>query len=151
MTTAAPAPTPPADDAVPGWVRGFRWAVLVAAVLVVIGVFVQVYLIASYIFGAGTDALDAHKDMGGIVHIFEVLTFLFALGGFWRRWVDVGWAFALGAIGTVQLAFADGDEWVGGIHGVLALVVLILAAVVTHRTLRSLGIGRAGRMPGAYH
>ena len=151
MTTAGPAPTPPADEAIPGWVRGFRWAVLVAAVLVVIGVFLQVYFIASYIFGAGTDALDAHKDLGGFVHIFEVLAFLFALGGFWRRWVDVGWAFALGAIGTIQLGFADGDDWVGGIHGLLALVVFILAAIVTHRTMRSLGLGRPGRMPGAYH
>ena len=80
-----------------------------------------------------------------------MLTFLLSLGGFWRRWVDVGWAFALGAIGTIQLGFADGDDWVGGFHGLLALVVLILAAIVTHRTMRSLGIGRPGRMPGAYH
>lgn len=149
MTTASP--TQPADAAVPGWVRGFRWATMIAAILVVIGVFVQVYLIASYIFGAGTDALDAHENLGGIVHIVEVLTFLFALAGFWRRWVDVGWAFGLGAIGTVQLAFADGDRWVGGIHGLLALFVLVIAAVVNHRAMRSLGIGRPGRMPGAYH
>jgi hypothetical protein len=149
VTTASPAP--PADAAVPGWVRGFRWATLVTASLVVLGVFLQVYFIASYIFGAGEDALDAHKNLGGIVHAVEVLTFLLALGGFWRRWVDVGWAFALAAIGTIQLAFADGDEWVGGFHGLLALVVLILAAVVAHRAMRSLGIGRPGRMPGAYH
>lgn len=133
-----------------GWQRGFQWATLVAAALVVVGVFLQVYFIASYIFGAGEDALDAHKNLGGIVHLLEVLTFLFSLGGYWRRWVDVGWAFALGLIGTVQLAFADGDEWVGGLHGVLALVVLILAAIVTHRVMRTLGIGRPGRMPGAY-
>ncbi len=150
MTTAGPAPAAP-EGAIPGWVRGFRWAVLVAAVLVVIGVFVQVYLIASYIFGAGTDALDAHKDMGGIVHMVEVLVFLLSLGGFWRRWVDVGWAFALAAIGTVQLGFADGDDWVGGLHGLFALVVFMIAAIVVHRAMRSLGIGRPGRMPGAYH
>ena len=151
MTTAGPAPTPPADAAVPGWVRGFRWATMIAAALVVVGVFLQVYFIASYIFGAGEDALDAHKNLGGFVHLVEVLTFLLSLGGFWRRWVDVGWAFALGAIGTIQLGFADGDDWVGGLHGLLALVVLVLAAVVTHRAMRSLGIGRPGRMPGAYH
>lgn len=151
MTTTGPADTPPAEDAVPGWVRGFRWATLVAAALVVIGVFVQVYLIASYFFGAGTDALDAHKDLGGIVHIVEVLAFLFSLGGYWRRWVDVGWAFALGAIGTIQLGFADGDDWVGGLHGLFALVVFMIAAIVVHRAMRSLGIGRPGRMPGAYH
>jgi hypothetical protein len=151
VTTAGTAPTPPADAAVPGWVRAFRWATLIAAVLVVIGVFLQVYFIASYIFGAGEDALDAHTDTGGIVHTIEVLTFLFSLGGFWRRWVDVGWAFALAVIGTVQLAFSEADDWAGGFHGLLALVVLILAAIVVHRAMRSLGIGRAGRMPGAYH
>ena len=150
MTTAGPAPTPPAGADVPGWVRGFRWATLIAAALVVVGVFLQVYFIASYLFGAGEDALDAHKNLGGIVHLVEVLAFLFSLGGFWRRWVDVGWAFALGAIGTIQLGFADGDDWVGGLHGLLAMVVLVIAAIVTHRSLRSLGIGRPGRMPGAY-
>ena len=146
--TTAPATT---DAPLPGWVRGFRWATLVAAVLVVVGVFLQVYFIASYIFGAGQDALDAHKDLGGIVHAIEVLTFLFALGGFWRRWVDVGWALALAVIGTIQLSLSEAEDWAGGFHGALALVVLIVAAVVTHRSMRSLGIGRAGRMPGAYH
>jgi hypothetical protein len=136
---------------VPGWVRGFRWATLVAAILVVVGIFLQVYFIASYFFGAGEDALDAHTGLGGVVHGVELLVFLFALGGFWRRWVDVGWAFALALIGTVQLAFAEADDWAGGLHGLLALVILINAAVVTHRSMRSLGIGRAGRMPGAYH
>ena len=122
--------------------RGFQWAVLVLSILVAVGVFLQVYFIASYFFGAGTDALDLHKDMGGIVHLVEVLVFLAALVGFWKKWTDVGWAFALALIGTVQLAFSDGDDWVGGFHGVLALVVLILAAVVSHRTMRALGIGR---------
>ena len=41
--------------------RPFLWANLVLAALVVVGVFVQVYLIASYIFGAGQDALDAQR------------------------------------------------------------------------------------------
>ena len=122
--------------------RGFQWAVLILSGLVALGVFLQVYFIASYFFGAGTDALDLHKDMGGIVHLVEVLVFLAALVGFWKKWTDVGWAFALALIGTVQLAFSDGDDWVGGFHGVLALVVLILAAVVSHRTMRALGIGR---------
>jgi hypothetical protein len=124
---------------------------MIAAALVVVGVFVQVYLIASYLFGAGSDALDAHKDMGGVVHAVEVLTFLCSLGGFWRRWVDVGWAFALGVIGTIQLGFADGDDWVGGLHGLFALLVFMIAAIVVHRSMRSLGIGRPGRMPGAYN
>ena len=121
--------------------RGFQWAVLILSGLVVVGVFLQVYFIASYFFGAGEDALDAHKNLGGIVHIVEVLVFLAALVGFWKKWPDVIWAFALALIGTIQLGFADGDDWVGGFHGVLALVVLILAGVVSHRTMRALSIG----------
>ena len=146
--TTAPATT---DAPVPGWVRGFRWATLIAAALVVVGVFLQVYFIASYIFGAGEDALDAHENLGGVVHGVEILAFLFSLGGFWRRWVDIGWAFALAVIGTFQLGFAEGDDWVGGLHGLFALLVLVTAAIVTHRAMRGLGIGRPGRMPGAYH
>ncbi len=124
--------------------RAFLWIHLVLATLVVVGIFVQVYLIASYFFGAGTDALDAHKDLGGIVHIVEVLVFLASIVAYWRRWWDVGLGFAVGAIGTIQLGFADGDDWVGGLHGLFALFVLVLAAVAAHRSVRALGLGRHG-------
>jgi asparagine N-glycosylation enzyme membrane subunit Stt3 len=129
--------------------RGFTLAVLILSTLVVVGVFVQVYLIGAYIFGAGTDALDAHKDLGGVVHIIEVLAFLAALPAYWGRWWDVGWAFALAAVGTAQLGFAEGEEWVGGLHAFFALLVLVIAAVVSHRAVRAAGLGRHGRMPGA--
>jgi hypothetical protein len=121
--------------------RGFQWAVLILSGLVALGVFLQVYFISSYIFGAGTDALDLHKDIGGIVHGVELLVFIAALVGFWKKWADVGWAFALALIGTVQLGFSDGDDWVGGLHGLLALFVLVIAGIVSHRTMRALGVG----------
>ena len=124
--------------------RAFLWIHLVLAILVVVGIFVQVYLIASYFFGAGQDALDAHKDLGGIVHIVEVLVFLASMVAYWQRWWDVGLGFAVGAIGTIQLGFADGDDWVGGLHGLFALFVLVLAAVAAHRSVRALGLGRHG-------
>ncbi len=125
----------------PSTQRIFQWAVLVTAGLVVLGVFLQVYFIASYIFGAGEDALDAHTGLGGIVHILEVLAFLAAIGAYWKVWAKMAPAFALAIIGTVQLGFADGDEWVGGLHGLLALVVLILAHAVAQRAVRDLGLG----------
>lgn len=131
--------------------RGFTWSVLVLASLVVIGVFLQVYFIASYIFGAGSDALDAHKNLGGIVHVFEVLAFIAAIVAYWKLWPKILPAFLLALIGTVQLGFAGGDEWVGGIHGVLALVVLILAHAVVMRSARDLGLGRHGATPGPPH
>lgn len=131
--------------------RAFLWANLVLAVLVAVGVFVQVYLIATYVFSGlhDTDALDAHKNLGGIVHIVEVLVFLTAIGGYWRRWGEIGLSFALAAIGTIQLSLASGDEnWVGGLHGVFALLVLLLAGAIAHRTMRALGVGRHSA-PGA--
>ena len=128
--------------------RAFLWANLILAVLVSVGVFVQVYLIASYFFGAGQDALDAHKNLGGVVHLVEVLVFLAAIGGYWRNWGEIGLSFTLAVIGTIQLGLADGDDWVGGLHGVFALLVLLLAGAITHRTMRALGFGPRGARPG---
>jgi hypothetical protein len=128
--------------------RAFLWAHLVLATLVVLGVFAQVYLIASYIFGAGSDALDAHKDLGGVVHIVEVLVFLVAIGAYWKRWWDVGLSLLLAVVGTIQLGLADGDDWVGGLHGLFALLVLVIATIAAHRSVRALGLARHG-LPGA--
>jgi hypothetical protein len=130
----------------PGVKKAFQWAVLVLATLVVIGVFVQVYLIATYILGGlDHDILDAHKDLGGYVHMVEVLAFLAAIGAYWKRWGEVGLVFALAVVGTLQLAFVDtGGEWVKGLHGLLALVVLILAHATVQHAVRALGLGRHG-------
>ncbi len=128
--------------------RALLWTTFVLAILVVVGVFAQVYLIASYFFGAGSGALDAHEDLGGTVHIVEVLVFLSAIGAYWKRWGEIGLSFALAVIGSIQLGLADGNEWVGGLHGVFALVVMILAAIITHRAMHELGIGRRPA-PGA--
>lgn len=128
--------------------RAFLWIHLVLATLVVVGIFVQVYLIASYFFGAGSDARDAHEDLGFTVHAIEVLVFLAAIGAYWRRWWDVGLGFAIGAIGTIQTSLAEGDEWVGGLHGLLALVILALATVAAHRSVHALGLSRHAP-PGA--
>lgn len=124
--------------------RGFTWAVLVLAGLVVIGVFLQVYFIASYFFGAGEDALDAHASTGGIVHGVELLVLAAAIVACWRRWAGLLPPVLLAVIGTVQLGFSEGEEWVGGLHGVLALVVLALAHATAQRAVRDLGLGRHG-------
>ena len=125
-----------------GTQRGFQWAILVTTSLVVIGVFLQVYFIAAYIFGAGQDALDIHKGLGNAVHVFEVLAFIAALVAYWKQWSKVAPAFALAVVGTVQVGFAGADEWVGAFHGLLALVVLILAHAVVQRSVRDLGLGK---------
>ena len=100
----------------------------ILAGLVALGVWVQVYLIASHLFGA-KDALDAHQGVGFTVHTIEVVVFLLAL----VAWTDkrlLVLSLALAVVGTVQLAFSGGDEWVGGLHGLFALAVLTLAVLI---------------------
>jgi hypothetical protein len=126
------------------------WINTVAAVLVAIGVFVQVYLITAYSTGAGEDALDAHGFIGfAIIHPLELIAFLASLGAYWGAWRWVGWSFLLIVLGTVQIFLAPPDEdpssgWVHGLHGLLALFVLVLAAVIFHHGMRLLKRGRAG-------
>ena len=132
--------------------RAFQWITFVLANLVAIGVVLQVYFIASYFFGAGEDALDIHEGLGGAVHGVEILVFLAAIGAFWKRWGLVGLAFSLPVVGTIQLAFTEGEDWVGGLHGLFAVAVLVIAAVIGHRAMHALGIGRGragGVTPGA--
>jgi len=114
---------------------GGRWMHLVLALAVVAGVFVQVYLIGAYIFGAGEGALNAHKTAGWTVHGFEMLVFVAALVA-WLPWVDLVLSLLLAVIGTVQVALANGQRWVGGLHPVLALVVVGLAAFLVLRAVR---------------
>ena len=112
--------------------RGSRGLHLGLAVAVVLGVFVQVYLIGAYIFGAGQSALDAHKTVGFTAHGFEVLIFILALVA-WLPRRDVLVSLLLAVIGTAQIALASEQRWVGGLHPLLALVVLTLATTLVLR------------------
>ena len=122
--------------------RSFLWIQLVLAALVVLGVWLQVYFIASFFFGA-EDALDLHETVGGITHIAEVLVFLAALGAWWRNWGRIGHAFGLAVIGTIQISLTGSDDWVGGFHGLLALVILLMAVFVAKWNAEALGLTRA--------
>ena len=112
-----------------------RWVHLALALAVVGGVFVQVYLIGSYIFGAGHGALDAHETAGWTVHAFEIMVFVAALVA-WLPVVDVVLSLSLATVGTVQVSLASQHRWVGGLHPLLALVVVGLAAALALRAIR---------------
>jgi hypothetical protein len=114
---------------------GALWAHLGLAVLVVAGVFAQVYLIGAYIFGAGPEALDAHRTVGFTVHGFEVLILLAALVA-WLPRADLGLSLLMAVGGTVQLALASAEKWTGALHPLGALFVLVLAAALVRRDLR---------------
>jgi hypothetical protein len=130
--------------------RTFLWINFVLASIIVVGVFVQAYLIASYAMGAGEGALDAHGVVGGIVvHLSELLVFLTAFGAWPRLWRWIGFTFLLFVVGTVQIFLLPPDDdpgspWVHGLHGLFALFVLVIAAVIAHRGMRDLGL-RGGR------
>jgi hypothetical protein len=131
----APKRRPSARRALHGIRLAARWVHLALALGVIVGVFVQVYLIGSYTFGAGQSALDAHKSMGWTVHGFEMLVFVVALVA-WLPWVDLLLSLLLALIGTVQVALASEHRWVGGLHPLLALVVVGLAAALALRAIR---------------
>ncbi len=117
----------------------------VLASLVVLLFFVQVYLIASFFFGAD-DALDAHEGNGGaIVHPLEVLVFLVGVAAWWRNWRMVGISFLLPLLGTIQIFMAEGEDWVGGLHGLLAVFVAGLAAHIALKAFRTARRGDYGR------
>ena len=124
------------------------WATLILAILVVVGMAVQVYLVATFAFDSagesGADAIDTHKDLGKAVHLGYILTFLAALVAAWPNWRATGWAFALAVLGTIQAFLAGGDlsPGVHAFHGVLAAVVFVIAVVILWRAYLGLRIAR---------
>jgi Family of unknown function (DUF6220) len=139
-TRFAPVTTPielaPTRDRLSSVRRGAGWLHLALALAIVLAVFVQVYLIGAYIFGAGPGALDAHRNVGFTTHALEVLVFIAALVA-WLPRRDVALSALLAVIGTVQVSLASGHRWVGGLHPLLALVVLTLAAMLATRGWRA--------------
>jgi hypothetical protein len=115
--------------------RGAGWLHLALALAIVFAVFLQVYLIGAYIFGAGQGALDAHRTVGFTAHGLELLTFVAALVA-WLPRRDLVLSALLAVTGTVQVTLASEHRWVGGLHPLLALLVLTLAAALAFRGRR---------------
>jgi hypothetical protein len=131
--------------------RPFVWASLVLAAAVIVGIVLQLYFIAAWVFGA-SGALDAHKDTGSVVHILEILSFLAALVGWWGTWRNVLWSFAFAVLGTIQVFLAGNitnpsDGWLHGLHGGLALFVAALAVFIVRRESAALGLGQDRSQP----
>jgi hypothetical protein len=129
--------------------RAFLWVSFGLSVLVLVGIVLQLYFIAAWLFGAGNGALDAHKAVGGaVVHPAEVLVFLAAFGAWRRNWPAIGWSLALALVGTLQV-ISVGDVsnpangWWHGLHGGLVLFVVALAVYIARREASALGLKRA--------
>jgi hypothetical protein len=122
--------------------RVFLWLYVVTASIVVVGVFLQAFSIAAYVRGAGKGALDMHSTVGFLTHSVEIIVFLLALIGYWGTWRRLWLPVLLPVIGTVQI-FLIGDTdksggWVNGLHGLFALIVLLLAAALVQDGTQSL-------------
>ena len=96
-------------------------------------IFVQVYLIAAFIFG-DPQALDIHRVVGRVVVGFELVVLVTALVGWWSNSRLIGMSSALFGVGALQALLAHdigSAPRVHALHGFLALVVFVLAWFIT--------------------
>ena len=134
--------------------RTFTWLVFIGGVVVVLGVLWQAFTIAAYVRGAGEGALDAHGGGSLIVHLGQLAIVIGAIVAYWGNWDAVAAAFGFLVLSFLQLAFlGDTDEegsWVNGLHGFLALIILIAALLYAQRAWRELGLRQSsGAVGGA--
>jgi hypothetical protein len=73
----------------------------IGAAAIVFLVFVQVYLIADYIFG-NAGVLNTHEVIGRVVVGIELIVLITALIGWWRNWAQIGASAALFLIGACR-------------------------------------------------
>jgi phosphatidylglycerophosphate synthase len=130
--------------------RNFTWVVFVGGVIVVLGVLLQSFTIAAYVRSGEEGALDAHGGGSLIVHIGQLAVVIGALVAYWGNWKQVGLAIGFLVLSFAQLAFlGDTDEqgdWINGLHGFLALIILIAGMLYAQKAWREL---RPTASPGA--
>jgi hypothetical protein len=97
------------------------------ALLIAIGIVVQVFLAGLGVFGA--ESFKAHENFGWILHTAAIVVFLLALLGP-RTGRTIGLGFGLLALMTIQILLVgarDDTPYLAALHPVLALFVLGLA------------------------
>jgi hypothetical protein len=116
----------------------------IGAAAIVFLVFVQVYLIADYIFG-NAGVLNTHEVIGRVVVGVELILLVTARIGWWRNWAQMGASAALFLIGALQAELAKdigNSPSVHAFHGMLAFAVFAIAwwiLVQTRDDVRTLG------------
>lgn len=121
----------------PGAVRhGIDVAYSYLAGIFVLGVLLQVYFAAIGIFGisagegAGASSFDLHRGWGAILMIIAVVLLILALAAWQSRAAVIG-TFVLAVLaGVAQSLLAsagDSNKWVGGLHGLDGMVILLLS------------------------
>ncbi len=122
--------------------RNFTWAVFVGGVIVVLGVLLQSFTIAAYVRSGEEGALDAHGGGSLIVHIGQLAIVIGALVAYWGNWRQVGFAVGFLILAFAQLGFLGDTEkqgdWINGLHGFLALIILIAGLLYAQKAWREL-------------
>ncbi len=130
--------------------RNFTWAVFVGGVLTVLGVLLQSFTIAAYVRTGDSDWIDAHGGGSTVVHLGQLAIVIGALVAYWGNWKQVGFAIGFLVLAIAQLGFlGDTDEQgsaVNGLHGFLALIILIAGMLYAQKAWREL---RPAASPGA--
>ena len=97
------------------------------ALLIAVGIVVQIFLAGLGIFGA--ESFDAHTSFGWILHTLSIIVFIFALTGP-RTGRAIGMGVGLLALLTVQVMLVgvrDDAPYLAALHPVLAVFALGLA------------------------
>ena len=106
---------------------GATTAYAAIALLIAVGVIVQVFLAGLGIFGA--ESFDAHEGFGWMLHTAAIVVFLLALLGP-RTGRAIGLSFGLLVLMTIQIMLVnarDDTPYLAALHPTLALFVLGLA------------------------
>ena len=131
--------------------RAPLWIVLIGGSLLVLAVLWQAFTISAYVRGAGDAALDAHGWGSLFVHIGQLMVVIGAIWAWWGKWSVVGAAVAFLVLAVAQLAFLGDTEksggWINGMHGFLALIILITGGLFAYAAAKRLGLGRADELP----
>lgn len=137
---------------------GARWAVDVAygylAAFFVLGVLFQVYLAGVGIFGinsakvANATSLGPHRAWGAVLMVLSLILLILALIA-WASRATVIWSLTLALLvivaQTALAAAGDSSKWIGGLHALDGMVILLLSlwlAITAWR--RRTAAGRAG-------
>jgi uncharacterized cupredoxin-like copper-binding protein len=156
----APSSAPLSQDRAMDRRRLGLWGTLAFAALSVVGMYVQVYLIAGVLFGE--DWLELHRDLGKLVHLGYLLTVGAAVVAAAPDWRSLMWPFVLAALGSTQaflagefdipflawgIDIARGNGVLHAFHGALVPIVFAIALGIAWRAWTALGMSEPTLAP----
>jgi hypothetical protein len=144
--------TSTAAPAVSGGRRAAERVFAYLAALLVLGVFVQLFLAGSGVFGIDgrelddASSLDAHRAVAhilGAIALLMLITALIARTSKFSIWASLALFVLVEFAQSALAAGGDDHDWVGGLHALNGGFILVLAIVVHLRSRAALS-GSAG-------